>query len=770
MPTFSESAAARDAQWAVVITIEGCGNYTGMWRFCSTLPTYASAQYRAWLMEWPEIASEKVDILGGVPDAGELEIQLLDFDDTLTSEWRIEADPRTALNGAITAAATSVTVDSAAGITAGASVIYVGNEAMRVTGVAGAVLTVERAWLDTEAMRHADDAPVALFLPYMGSRRARLYVVPIDAADASQETLFGDYFLDTFELTEDLNGFILRGKSNLHWLGINVARRRRHRYRIDTLYGLVLGWSHHEESTADGYAVPAWPSARIFAKVKDEIILLSPLSGRQVYTVTDRGLLGTLVDSIDLGDEAEVVFAADPSTFTGTVAPSFFRNSPGPSPSSSRSSGTWNPSAHWIDIILNLAVSSANSTDGLELANRNATYGAWDCLPVGIGIGVPHAQIDWQSAMDVRSRTPEFLFHDFFVGPETVPFAELISHHFLKPIGAYLSTVSGTMRIILPRAPLAGASSVAIGSSDLMARPVSAGLYRSAIKAKKRLTDVATSIKFSGKNDRHLLVNNADFGPVYGDGSYYRHEDRTVEIDVPSARFDENGFNEFLYRAAMRRLLRRRRPPWISELPSDISRNAIDIGSLVAVTHEDMPDLGTGTRGWTSVISEVHERVVRIQPDDGARIAFVAQSFGSTFRAGRIPPAARIVSVAASGPNFLITISANRYTETDAQDGLPILDSSSFVVNDVVQIRRRTGTLVVSTSQIVTAINPSELRVDGDFGGNLTVGAGNLGQLIVYARSAAAVAQQTNSFVYWADKPDLTVGATAQTPWKYGEQ
>jgi len=66
---------------------------------------------------------------------------------------------RTTLSGAITATATTITLASGTGFTAG-NFVYVDNEVMRIVSVSGANITVQRGQLGTVARAHANAEPV----------------------------------------------------------------------------------------------------------------------------------------------------------------------------------------------------------------------------------------------------------------------------------------------------------------------------------------------------------------------------------------------------------------------------------------------------------------------------------------------------------------------------------------------------------------------------------------------------------------------------------
>lgn len=758
--TFADSAAARDAEWIVLATIEGCGTNAGtLYRFCSEVPSYGDSSYRPWLMEWPRAAPERVDPLGGLPTAGELTLSILDVDDTLTSEWRTEADPVAYLTAEAAAGDASITVSSVSGIAADA-VLYIGNEALTVSGIAGLTVTTGRGKLDTDATKHPSGAPVYAYLPYLHSRRVRLYVVNKDAASSAQEHEIGHWRIDYRGLTEDLNGYTLRAQSQLKWLGRLAGMRPRESYEL-------LSWRTSDWQGRPIGQLPASYAATLFTGQRK---LFKNLDTKEVFSsagyqnlVGRRGLYDSPMVEPTAGSTVVRVYGADPDDDPDAPT-SYFRWSP-PSPSSSRTSGTWTRSAHWVDIILNLATSSADPDDGLELANRNTTYGAWDCLPVGLGIGVPHVQIDWAAALDVRARTPDYLFPNFLIGEASIPFGQLVGDHFLRPIGAYFSTVGGVATIILPRLPLEGASALAIGSAEILARPVGRALYAHAIGAEQNVADARGALSYMvGPRRDRIELHASDFGAVFGQRGYYGHDEQAAEIEAPSARATSGGRCAFLEARAMGRLLRLWRPPWKLAPSVGSEQYAAGVGTQVAITHEQIPNARTGARGVTSLPAELSQVGWEVSPEEGYVHRWEAQSYG-VLRVGRIAPSARIVSWDGSAA----TISSNRYTQTDASTSLPRRDSDSFTAGDHLELRDRSGVnLAPGVIERISSISTDKLTLSGDFGGVLTVGTGNAGQILRYATSADAKTE-LDSYVFAADVATRTVGATTQTPWRYGE-
>lgn len=771
--TFAQTAAANDAEWIAIVQMDGAPA-----KYCSERPSYADSNYRDWLMDWPRVAAERVDPLGGVPESGELEVVLLDWENTLTSEWQIERDPDTYLDAAITSGATSFSVLDASAITVD-SVIHIGSEAITVVAKASNTLTsVTRARHGTDATPHGAGDPVYRYIPQLHSRRLKLSVVNKDAASSSQERELGSFYIDDFDLTDDLCGWVLRGRSQLKWLSREVSTRPKYRAIVTSFRTGPLGPEGSIGSGTDfqatpipdarnAYAsstIPIWPDARHYFRNTSTGEIFIASSGDYIW---NRAMLGTRQRDIKPGDEFVLVYGADPDPGID-FNPSFFRFSPGPSPSEDRDDPDWTMSCNWIDLILNLATSSADPADGLQLTNYDADYGNWSCLPIGVGIGVPHAQIDLDAAVRVRERTPDFLFPDFYVD-EPMPFADLIELHFLKPIGAYLSTVGGVAKIILPRMPLAGDTGIAIGPSEILRRPVGDGVYLPRFGAGQRMSRLATSVVYELKHGVTIPYTNGDYAGTYGQGGYYGFEEKPIKIPAPSVRADANGRSAFLKERAAVRIRRGMRAPWDLKLSVDQAQYASGIGTQIDITHADMPNLSNGTRGWTSVAGEVNQVGFKLSPEEGMWFDWQAISYGPNFRAGRIAPAARIVSVAsAGGGHYDVTVTTNRFTQGDAT-GMPGSDSRAFYADDVLKLCTRAGVSVTGTGAKIVSISGDVIRVDADFGGGLTVGTGNAGQILRYENSGNVAAQQTNRFVFFADKTNRTVGGLAQPPFRFGE-
>jgi hypothetical protein len=781
--TFAESIEADGASWVVFATIEGCGNADGLFRFCTTVPHFGEGDplFRAWLAAWPNILSEgapKDD--GGIVDAGEFSLSILDFGDALTSEWRTEADPETFLVNGLAPGDTSLTVLDNSGFTA-AGVIYLASEAMIVDEVGGSnTLIVTRGALDTTAVAIEAGMLVYRHLPYLLSRRIRAYVASADACLESEAQEIGQYRIDQKELDDTLGVYTIRGPSQIIFANAQVSRRQPTRFKVKASYPsgkISVEPRALDQALSD---IPLWfaDDPRCFLRFGEEVATATNISpaGSQypIFELRDRGVMGTPVENSEETDYIEVAFGADPEPTATGAQPTFFRYAEGPTPSDERDE-TWTPSAHWVDLIFNLLVSSAMPEDGLELANRVAAYGAWDCLPPGIGIGQRAATIDWVSALSVRARTPDYVFPDFVAPSQPVTFGELVTEEFLRPVGAYLTTSGGLLRIVMPRIPLVGDTSFTIGHADIVSESIGNRLYSMGVRVKQDMSEIVTSLEYElgrGTQQAVVTINDSDYDLTYGSKGYREHETRRRKVKVPSARPDTDGSVEFLKYRGMSVMARKRYPATMLEYVTPglkyWTSTAGDVGSI---THGQVPDQHLGVRGVVDLQGEIRQRTVRIEPDD-VSIAHTLRTDRTNSRFGLIAPCARIVLVELAGDAGAVnvTLSENWFTEPEATEaGLPSTDASAFPIGVGlhVELRDRDGSFVrVLPLMFYNEGNEVAFVADASFDGPTEDEAG---MIIAYVSHADGTTLQQETSVYLADPATRTIGGSEQRPWRYAE-
>lgn len=783
MATFVEAAAARDAAWCLLFSIEGIGAVESgslrHWRFCNRVPTYALAQpwYKPWLASWPDDVSESSELLGGIPSQGTVTFEVTDGDDSadyggpgaLTARMRTEAPAVTFLTAALNGSALTLEVDSATALT-NPGVLYIGAEALEVWDITGTTITVTRGELDTLATAHAAGDRVYLYPPSIKNRRIRLHLVPADAASDAQEQLIGTWHLDQASLGTALSTWTFGGRDVLQYLD-RLVYRRPDTWRVvdvDAVCGrmtLQRQPAAYPVSQSRWYTDPFWfqtPGGEILQANNTGYSTTDPLTATAAFRINTRGVMGTKVGDLEAGDTLTTVLVADPATGYGS-----FRFSPGPTPAAGRGAGTWTQTAHFIDLALMLLLGSSYPEDGLELDNRltsgtDEAQGAWDALPVGVGVGLRVDRVDVESALDVKSRTPGWTF-DGFVVDQPISFRKLVGERLLKPTGTYLrvDSLTGRVAFVLPRLPMEGETSTPLGDDDFLRTTDDPPMpdLQVGLDMARMAASVRYELRQADGQPAILVYNNSDFGAAFGQLGMYDLEGQTLEVDATAVRADSAGLAPWLEDLALRRLFRNFRPRFLLGYKTGgVAHYALGCGDLVAVTNSLLPDLANGTLGWVAVLAEVTDRRVRLD-QDGARIEWQAVTYGAGHPVGRIPPTAYVESVAGSPPTA--TVSANRYTSADARNGLPTSDAAAFAVGDKVRLLGADG-VPGAEYQTVAGVGTNSIALAGALTGLAT------GTRLAYAKWADSSAAQRAGWVYFASASALSIAGT-QRPWLFGE-
>lgn len=775
--TYDEGVQRRSRVYGAAVTLEGLGTASeGIWYLCDERPAWAGSAWREYLTAMPDLLAERVDPRGGLPEAGEIEAQILDHRDALTEMIRPDAEPWAYLSADLTASVTTLGLTGRA-VTVDA-LVFVGSECLRVTAVGGGgTYTVTRGALGTEAQRHRARDAARLYLPSLRTRRITLYTYPLDGADATTLREVGSAFVDQVAWDESLGVWTVRGKTGLRNLNRIVARVKRtanvvERTQIqeaatDIVFG--FGGTTTEVGVARPDQIVTHGTRPVYVAINEERIRGTIDSDGTWLSAIARGVDGTRIEEHSGGDIITQVWRAD------TQSPEYgcFLSSPGPSPSTSRSSGQWDASDHWIDIMLCLLTSSAHPDDGLELTNylssgSNRVRSNWSSLPVGVGVGLPVDQIEVAAAMAIRARTPDYRFPGFEVGTKSIPLGDLLTEHFLRPIGAVLSYVGGQVRIRLPRMPLPGAASFTLGPTEILTRDVGRGrrapeLGRVGLDLGSLAGTIVVSTRTRSGAPVELVVSDATYPGTYGQRGYYGVDEGAVQIDAPSARADAGGSLPWLVSAQAARLFRwRRAPVRLEGLEAHDTLYAVAPGDVGALTLDELPDL-RGARGATSLPVEVVEVEPILNRDRGSLVSLTLLAYGGRTRVGRICPSA-VASAAstASGGNVAVATVANRYTAPDGADaGLPTTDAASFIAGDVVQVYSAAG-VATGSARAVVSVGANSLTIAGST-------AIASGAIIAYAPYANQTTTQREGWVSLADRTDVTVGAGTDAPWQIGD-
>jgi hypothetical protein len=214
----------------------GIGDYDGQHTWTINAPDFAGVsderyRNRDTLSSIVNITSERTkSILGGMPEAGGVTVELVDYLDVITSARRTDAPAVAYLSADATASATSLTVSDGSLLSAGNSVVWIGNEAVRIASRSSGTLTVEtsgRGWLATDAAAHESGAAVYATPPYLRGRRMVVYLAPTDADNdtVATEYVVGSYRIDGCKLTNKLGVWRLSGSTEIRDLSRLIAGR-----------------------------------------------------------------------------------------------------------------------------------------------------------------------------------------------------------------------------------------------------------------------------------------------------------------------------------------------------------------------------------------------------------------------------------------------------------------------------------------------------------------------------------------------------------------
>ncbi len=779
MVTLAQAVADRTSALQLVATLSGHGSGGSQIAYCAQTPTNAMAgiTFRPWVEDrvFPDLLAEKSPALGGVVSASEFSLALVDIDDTLTSEFRIDAEPVATIAADIDKGTASVSfdLDTASGVDVG-DYIYVGSEVMKVSAKAAPQITCARTQYDTEAQKHYAGAAVFAYMPTLLDRRLRVYLMPVDADDWAEKYEVGTFFVTGYTLDPSKNTWRLTAKSELRFVQREVATEpvtvtvQYSSLAHPNLTQLALSPLRGQRITNTRVVATwdPWDEDEGWLKIGDEVIGVDIPSGRFNWTyatIARRGQFNTPIDKDKPAeeDQASVVMGAD------TTGPCAFRYDPN-NTETTRSSA-WIKSDHPVDIMLCILTSSAHEDDGLELVNGGA-LGNWSCLPVGYGLGIPYDRIDVQSFLDVKSKA-SYAFPNFYFGEQPVSFAELITKNFLRPLGLQVTSKEGKLALRFPTLPLSGSSTATwdeavwdayvkndlVWQDSVVGGPDTSNVYN--------VVQYRTPSPFKGKPDLATFRDRDFDGWNVARGDF--SEDRTLVVEVPGMTLAQEA--QF-WDLAARRLLRFYRPLWKLKLRTWFDQYERVPGDIIALTHADLPNTETGVRGWSGVLAVVLSREFVLADGDNAGIDWEILSYGPSSKFGRIAPSAYIVSAAAAGGgNYTLSITSSLFTASDAQNSLHTSDGSAFNAGDVLHLMNPdvSNAAGVNTAAVVSSTTNS-VTVDGDFGGNLDLAGG---QFIGYAERADQVAAQSAAYVSLAGKTATppVIDGSSDKPWRFGD-
>lgn len=802
--TTSTQALADDVHAAVpVITIEGIGNYAGLFRFVPRTLVYANGdpQYKPWIDpdSAPEPPDEEIPVMGGVVESSELEVEITDGQgndaggdyNALTALLKIDAPPDLFLSGALAVSAgptTSIIVVGTAAkiarVTATVTVLYFGAEACRVEAVTASTATsktctVRRAQLDTLAQSHSDGSGVWIdALPFIEGRLIR-YRVGFDTEGFStgEELEVGPgWRVVDADLDETLGAWVFRGLSGFGLVDRSICKRRYSglvlRARGQDENFLYLSLSERSHGTVAQNV--AHFSDGVWLKHGDEIFFATPVPN-QIGDITDwllnvaqRGSVQTERATFDDEEEVAQVFVA----FGGTGKSSFRFQERG-TETSSIGSGTWindTRCEHPIAGILCVLTSSAtpDGSDGLQGTNFVANFGNFSSLPPGIGAGIPAALIDWQSFHDVWDRTKDIRLPRLMLDGATTA-RKWLEENICQLTGFAIIIRNGKIRCEYAAIPAAGTLASATWShlDGLLTEEKEEGVEQSRLRYKRRSDIAASTIVYktvspTGK-PRDIEINDGDYPELTGYiRGLFSQDTPPLEIQALAAVADSAGGQAVLEKNGIRLLSWFRKPPPELEAVTDLSFLNVLLANTVALTHYDIPNLRLGTRGQTNLLCWVRGKRISLR---NSEIMWTLIAFGFGGKYGRVQPAA-VINGAPSGN--VATVHQNRYTDLNAGLGLATRDCLAFTPGDRYRLRALSGAIVASTPtfQTLLSINSgaNQLTFDGNFGG-----AWASTQKIIPAAYDDQSTTQKSTYLSYADDATDGLGAAEDEAFTFGQ-
>ena len=814
--SWGTNAAQRGSKPIVIITIDGIGDYYGLYQFCSKVPAWmqlsgfsetekrVAATYKPLFPRgaWPRAIETKTNPLGGVSTSGELSFSLLDgtngVDDTslatpklniLTQKFRVDMRAHTILGSAQAVDATTVTLASGSGITAGTTVIFVGAEAQKIDTLdAGTTYNVTRAALGTTAAPHLADDAVFLFSPYIYGRRVRYWVTwddPTLTPATGLAEIGAGHHIDRVSLGDGLASWNLRCRDRLKHLDRIIGRKIPQGF----IYHLPFSQAHlgielFKEPQADALHF----DDEVWLQISDEILRVDAANIQAfqhapgwIFIHTARGQAGTRQQVFERNDSARIVANADPRDGLGSFRMQDSSDRGGPAETASRGSGTWVNTSAPVFCMLAVLTSSADPEDTTDPDNYTDGDGNFSALPSGFGVGIPASLIDFSTFWACHQRISQMRL-DYLTITKSETARQWLEREILRPTGLVLRTSprpawpflefgDDKFSCHLARIPSEGDATTSWGDAEILTEPAGGGDRRPMIQAELVAEMVAGTIRFATKGvnggTHEEIFKDTDFGTTFGNiRGFFEIEEGKIDIDVPGARAEDGATRLMLRKRALRLLFRFRRPVWRIRFSTDLSTHVTRFpGDLIKLTHSQLPSLIDGTRGWTDVVCEIISKKVEIN-ESFVGIHWEVLGWETAGRYGRICPSAMIVSTDGSDA----TVEDNRYTDpaSPANATMPVEDQLGFADGDLVQLRDRAGVLIVTTPayQTVSSAGSPLITLDGDFGSAAEFDAG---YVLEYVDRGDTIAQQHDFMVFMSDAANRTVGASSQTPWTYGD-
>lgn len=685
---------ATSGRYLYAIRIEGIGDNTASaanrcyrWTWARTFFDVAGTSdpddlYKPALLRWPKELEFSVDFRTGDPTMGSLTFELRRTADVLTHFWAGVPARLAKLNGALTAAASSVVLD-----TAGVSgTVYLGREAILLGSESPSkTYAITRAQLLTSAQQHDDGVQVygSMHPTTLAGRLVELLRVSLDSSGYSTEMV--------------------------RWSG--VARRcygsgaDQTILEVDSVLALI--------KSTDIYQNP-W--ALTVGQSLDEGADRLPASGYGAHPRTDTSTSRALVmvdDSSALvlgyktdGDGEAVVFRNLGElvglplvpTMRGVSFREIFSSAPAqPSNNASPTTLTLPLQGDPGKLILQLLLTTAN--DGVSGSN-DSTYDTGINQLAG---NIPASLIDKTSferwGAEQETLTSFYIGHD---GDDALNLFDLIQE-ILAPRGASLMQAQGGK---LEIATLNDAAVFGTSNTITQSQVVSVG---DGIVQDRKLEEVLERVTFK-YNDRPVIggdiINATDVV-----NERLLHRGTSTRLDM----FVRGLTSRPVVTILLQSFVARFHAPIIEYSLECLSTADYWPGEVVSITHDKL--IAGSVVGVTSAVCLVTSRREALD-EQGHTIFYRLLNVGEVFGdVGYIAPSAQVASWAAGTSK--LTVKANTFTSS--ADEVLSTDVAGFAVNDVLQLTDEYGTVrdggFIATTilgHVITTSGMGVTPVDGD--------------------------------------------------------
>lgn len=571
---------------------------------------------KPWLTEIPQGVSAELDTKEGIASSvGQQEFSIVDFDGSLTQYAAVGTTNMCYLSADLTSTATSLTVTGTVppSLATNGGSLYIGTETLHYATYTPATKTftgITRGYYGSRAQDFGVGFPVSSQPYTMAKRRAWYYVLAYDPnstpLDANKALVMSGTIEDIKLSDSDLNVFVITIESFERQINRDCFTTLRI-LRDTSNIGITDAQGHAPGVGLNSAPFPSqdlndyYLGENFYVRVDDEIIHFwrndSPGGAApDGFYIVARGCFNTEIVKHDpgwTGQEVVGVVANDTVDFTSETTGSAFQSIP--------TSDAPLRSDHPLMILLQVLLSTGKGT------NYVAGKRIYDVLPFGWGMGIDVDRVDVLGIEQAALQTPELRFGGIIDSSQNFPeFAK----NLLAPLGYFGVTLVGdlwTVRYLTP--PLPDALVRTINENNLISG--TAPVWSANVQGCVQQVVYQFEKDIIADNYNHIHVEIFDDALVYtkGEGKILSYEMPLcypAGSQVPGAPHSPGiNVDSFLLRRSDFYRQRYSRPPPLIAVVVDYSYIDLEPGDLVYLSHQNLPDPVSGTRGIANAVCEV---------------------------------------------------------------------------------------------------------------------------------------------------------------------